>query len=69
MPQEVIDRIHLIADKQKTPKGITFLRRDGTEFADLPEARPPDLNEEDNNPVEVMENRYGLRIYGRKRYQ
>ena len=35
MFQDVIDRVHMIADRQKTPEGITFLRMDGTEFEDL----------------------------------
>ena len=56
MPQEVIDRTHFIANNQKTPEGKTFLRRDGTEFVELSEARATDLVEEDNNSVEVIEN-------------
>ena len=53
MSQEIIDRVHFIADKQKTSEGLKFLRRDDTEFVDLPEAPAPSDN--DNEPVEVIE--------------
>ena len=35
MPKEVIDRIHSIAERQKTPEGVEFLRQDGTQFEDI----------------------------------
>ena len=44
MLQEVVDRVHTIADRQKSPEGITFLRADGTEFEDLPQATALDNN-------------------------
>ena len=34
MPQTVIDRVHAIAKKQKSPKGLTFTRSDGTPYPD-----------------------------------
>ena len=30
MSQEIIDRVHYIADKQNSPSGLTFTRQDGT---------------------------------------
>ena len=47
MPQEVIDRVELIATRQKSPEGIEILRLDGTIFEDIPEA--PGIEVEDDD--------------------
>ena len=49
MPHEVVDRVHVIADRQKSPEEITFLRAVGTEFEELPQAAAPELTPLDNN--------------------
>ena len=35
IPQDAIDRVHLIAEKQGTPEGIEFVRIDGSYFENL----------------------------------
>ena len=54
MPQEVIDRVEAIANRQKTPAGIEFLRRNGAEFEDIEYDIPPmnNTNENDEPPIE-----------------
>ena len=50
MSQEVIDRVHYIADKQKSPSGLTFTRQDGTSYGpeEHDESIHEDIAEEDN---------------------
>ena len=50
MPQEVFDRTHTIAERQKTPSGLEFLRRNGTQFEDVidgPVSPTEDVNKSD----------------------
>ena len=42
---EVIDRVHDIAIRQKFPEGLIFLRQDGTEFVDVEANDEPDNDE------------------------
>ena len=44
MSQEAIDRVHYIADKQKSPGDLVFLLMNGVEFEDLVDAPPPIVN-------------------------
>ena len=66
MPDEVIERVHEIATRQKCPEGIEFLRQDGTEFMDidgntenndddtqLPPVEPDGANNDNVNNAEV----------------
>ena len=56
MPDEVINRVHDIATRQKCPEGIIFLRRDGTEFIDIPgEAAPTNDDDPDDEPTRDAE--------------
>ena len=51
MPQEVIDRVESIAQRQGTPAGIEFLRRDGSEFYDIiDDATPTAPTANNENP-------------------
>ena len=57
MPQEVIDRVHTIAERQKTPSGLEFLRRDGTQFEDIidgPVSPMEDANASNGEDVRTM---------------
>ena len=37
VPQEVIDQVHAIADKQNAPTGFTYTRCDGSIFKNMPD--------------------------------
>ena len=51
MPQEAIDRIHQIAERQKVPDGMGFLHMDGSIFEDIIGA--PSLEHEDDSQEPV----------------
>ena len=57
----MIDRVHTIAERQKTPTGLEFLRRDDTQFEDMIDGPVPPMedanasDEEDDRTVAGVE--------------
>ena len=58
MPDEVINRVHDIAIRQKSPEGLTFPRQNITKFVNI-DGNDNDAQEVDNIDVPVEEENLG----------